>query len=108
MLMNLGIDSRIVYEEDFEKHFLKQSSDFYKLESQNFLKENSASVYILKVEQRINEEAERARHYLDLSTESTIVRVVEDELITRHMKTVVEMENSGVVHMLENKKFQGL
>lgn len=44
-------------------------------ESQKFLGENSASVYIKKVEARINEEAERATHYLDKSTEEPIVKV---------------------------------
>ena len=70
------------------------------------MEENSASVYIKKVEQRINEEAERAKHYLDTSTELEIVRVVEEELISKHMKTIVEMENSGVVHMLKNQRIE--
>lgn len=61
------------------------------MESQKFLEENSASVYINKVEQRINEEAERAKHYLDESTEDLIVKVVEEELISKHMKTIVEV-----------------
>ncbi|RWS04386.1 cullin-3-A-like protein [Dinothrombium tinctorium] len=108
MLMQLGIDSRSVYEEDFERPFLQQSAEFYKLESQKFLAENSASVYIKKVDQRIAEEAERAKHYLDESTEALIVRVVEDELISKHMKTIVEMENSGVVYMLKNQKIDDL
>lgn len=108
MLIHLGISHRTVYEEDFEIHFLKQTSEFYQLESQKFLAENSASVYIRKVEQRINEEAERAVHYLDASTEAILVKVVERELITQHMKTIVEMEHSGVVHMLENQKIEDL
>lgn len=108
MLVILGINSRSVYEEDFERPFLIQSADFYKMESQKFLTENSASVYIKKVESRINEEAERAKHYLDDSTERFIVEVVEDELIKKHMKTIVEMENSGVVHMLMNQKTDDL
>ncbi|XP_046676518.1 cullin-3-A isoform X2 [Homalodisca vitripennis] len=108
MLMVLGINSRAVYEEDFERPFLQQSAEFYRMESQKFLAENSASVYIKKVEARINEEAERAKHYLDESTESRIVEVVEDELIKKHMKTIVEMENSGVVHMLKNQKTEDL
>lgn len=78
------------------------------MESQKFLAENSASVYIKKVEARINEEAERAKHYLDESTETRIVEVVEEELIKKHMKTIVEMENSGVVHMLKNQKTDDL
>ncbi len=31
MLMSLGIDSRAVYEEDFEKPFLLQSAQFYQV-----------------------------------------------------------------------------
>lgn len=108
MLMLLGIETRNVYEEDFETHFLRQSADFYRSESQKFLMENSASIYIRQVEQRINEEAERATHYLDESTENRIVEVVEEELIKKHMKTIVEMENSGVVHMLSNRKTDDL
>lgn len=68
------------------------------MESQKFLEENSASVYINKVEQRINEEAERAKHYLDESTEDLIVKVVEEELISKHMKTIVEV--SSIVVMI--------
>ncbi|XP_046402538.1 cullin-3 isoform X1 [Ischnura elegans] len=104
MLMVLGINTRVVYEVDFERPFLLQSAEFYQMESQKFLGENSASVYMKRVEARINEEAERAKHYLDESTEQHIVEVVEEELIKKHMKTIVEMENSGVVHMLKSQK----
>ncbi|MEQ2175380.1 Cullin-3 [Goodea atripinnis] len=78
------------------------------MESQKFLAENSASVYIKKVEARINEEIERVMHCLDKSTEEPIVKVVERELISKHMKTIVEMENSGLVHMLKNGKTDDL
>lgn len=78
------------------------------MESQKFLAENSASVYIKKVEARINEEIERVMHCLDKSTEEPIVKVVERELISKHMKTIVEMENSGLVHMLKNGKTDGI
>ncbi|XP_049602680.1 cullin-3-B-like isoform X1 [Syngnathus scovelli] len=103
MLMVLGLDSRIVYEEDFERPFLEMSAEFYQMESQRFLAENSTSIYIKRVEARINEEIERVKHCLDKSTEESIVKVVERELITKHMKTILEMENSGMVHMLQNR-----
>ena len=48
------------------------------------MEDNSASVYIHQVEARINEEAERASHYLNESTEPRIVEVVEEELIKRY------------------------
>ena len=60
-----------------DSYFYLMNSWFlsFQIESQKFLGENCASVYIKKVEQRINEEAERATHYLDKSTEERIVRV---------------------------------
>jgi cullin 3 len=36
-----------------------------------------------------------------------IVGVVEEELISKHMKTIVEMENSGVIYMLKNQRKEG-
>ena len=33
MLMVLGIDGRTVYEDDFEKPFLEQSAEFYKVQN---------------------------------------------------------------------------
>ena len=34
--------------------------------------------------------------------------VLEEELIEKHMNTIVNMENSGAVHMLKNDKKEGL
>lgn len=46
--------------------------------------------------------------YLDKATEDRIVQVVEDELIKNHMRSIVEMENSGVVYMIKNTKTEDL
>lgn len=45
---------------------------------------------------------------MDTDTEPRIVQVVEDELIKRHMRSIVEMENSGVVHMIKNTKTEDI
>lgn len=37
MLMILGIDTRSVYEEDFEKPFLEESAEFYKVSNSSWL-----------------------------------------------------------------------
>ncbi len=49
MLIDLGVNSRAVYEDDFEKHFLETSATFYRIESQEFISSNSASEYMKKV-----------------------------------------------------------
>lgn len=108
MLIDLGIDRRTVYEEIYEQPFLERSAEFYRSESQRYLNDNCASTYIREVEQRIDEELMRAQRYLDPGTEQKIVSVVEEELITKHMHSIVEMENSGVVSMLRDQKIDDL
>eukprot|EP00117_Sycon_ciliatum_P030153 scpid29936/ scgid23840/ Cullin-3 len=108
MLVTIGVGHRRVYERDFEEPFLRESAEFYQLESQRFLSENSASVYIRKVESRLKEEVERVHHYLDQGTEGPITEVLESVLIDDHMKEIVEMENSGVVHMLKHGREEDL
>lgn len=108
MLIDLGVNSRAVYEEDFERHFLETTSTFYRVESQEFISSNSASDYMKKVSDRIKEEMERVAHYLDSSTEPKLKEVVEKELIAAHMKTLIEMEGSGCISMLKDDKTEDL
>jgi cullin 3 len=49
MLVDLGVTTRSVYEEDFERHFLETSATFYRFESQEFIRENSCADYMKKV-----------------------------------------------------------
>ncbi|XP_061346163.1 cullin-3A-like [Gastrolobium bilobum] len=105
MLMDLGLS---VYQQDFEKHFLDVSANFYCLESQKFIESCDCGDYLKKAERRLNEEMERISHYLDPRTESKITNVVEKEMIESHMHTLVHMENSGLVNMLVDDKFEDL
>ncbi|VDP25722.1 unnamed protein product [Onchocerca flexuosa] len=108
MLVALGVDSRRVYEEEFEEPFLRVSAEYYRAESQNFLLENCASVYVKKVEECLMDESNRAKMYMDKGTEQKILDVLDEELINKHMMTIVEMDNSGVVHMLNNDRIHDL
>ena len=48
MLMVLGIDSRSVYEEDFEKPFLTQSADFYRVRTVSVIVKYDSNVACVK------------------------------------------------------------
>ena len=61
-----------------------------------------------QVEARLSEERERANHYLDPSSEPHILAVLDEELIQRYMHTVVAMDNSGAVHMIQTQKYEDL
>ncbi|XP_047337109.1 cullin-3A-like [Impatiens glandulifera] len=105
MLQDLGSP---VYQGDFEKPFLEASSDFYRRESQHFIDCCDSGDYLKKAEIRLNEEIERVSHYLDVKTESKITAVVEKEMIENHMTRLVHMENSGLVKMIINDKYDDL
>ncbi|KAH6822407.1 cullin 3 [Perilla frutescens var. hirtella] len=105
MLMDLGPS---VYQEDFEKPFLEVSADFYRAESQEFIECSDCGDYLKKAERRLNEEIERVSHYLDVKSEAKITNVVEKEMIANHMLGLVHMENSGLVKMLLDDKFDDL
>ncbi|KAH7709338.1 cullin-3-like protein [Aphelenchoides avenae] len=104
MLLDLGIDNRQYYEQQFEELFLRESAEFYRGASQKFLSENSASVYVHKVNGCLQEESQRAERYLNKPTEEKIVKVLNDELIRKNLDTIVDMENSGLVYMLVHDK----
>ncbi|KAF5741594.1 cullin-3A [Tripterygium wilfordii] len=105
MLMELGSS---VYQEDFEKPFLEVSAEFYRGESQKFIECCDCGEYLKKAERRLNEEMDRVTHYLDAKSEVEITNVVEKEMIANHMLRLVHMENSGLVNMLLDDKYEDM
>ncbi|KAJ0729472.1 putative cullin protein, neddylation [Helianthus annuus] len=105
MLMDLGPS---VYQQDFEKPFLDVSGNFYRGESQQFIECCDCGNYLKKAEKRLNEEIERVSNYLDARSEVKITNVVEKEMIESQMTRLVHMENSGLVNMIVDDKYDDL
>ncbi|GMH33867.1 hypothetical protein BSKO_01701 [Bryopsis sp. KO-2023] len=97
-----------VYKTDFEEPFLNASADFYKKEASEYLSSSDCPEYLRKAERRLQEENERVTSYLDPSSKENIIDVVQTELILNQMRTLVEMENSGEVALLEHDKYDDL
>ncbi|RAL40877.1 unnamed protein product [Cuscuta campestris] len=105
MLTDLDIS---VYELNFEIPFLEVSANFYRVESQQFIESCDCGQYLKKAEKRLNEEIERVSHYLDPGSESKITAVVEREMVESHMHRLVHMENSGLVNLIVDDKYDDL
>ncbi|XP_067127905.1 cullin-3-B-like [Centruroides vittatus] len=108
MLVSLGINSNILYEEEFENAFLEQSKQFYREESCKFLLENDVKSYVEKVQLRFQEELERARECLTETSEKRILEILEEELIRKNITVVPELKNSDMVHALKFYKTNDL
>ncbi|KAL0372453.1 UNVERIFIED_CONTAM: Cullin-3A [Sesamum calycinum] len=77
-------------------------------QNQEFIECSDCGDYLKKAERRLNEEIERVSQYLDAKSEAKITNVVEKEMIANHMLRLVHMENSGLVKMLLDDKFEDL
>ncbi|CAB9522036.1 Cullin-3 [Seminavis robusta] len=104
MLLELGrADFSNVYERDFDRLFLGTTQEFYRNESLSYLSQNSATAYVSKAIKRLEEERERsAALALPATTEAPLQNIVETELIERHARTLVDMENSGFAALLKD------
>ncbi|XP_022887566.1 cullin-3B-like [Olea europaea var. sylvestris] len=105
MLVELGSS---VYQEDFEKPFIEVSSDFYRMKSQEFIESSDCGDYLKEAERCLEEEIARVLCYLEAKSEAKIISVVEKEMIANHMLRLLHMENSGLINMLLDDKYDEL
>ncbi|CAI5479006.1 unnamed protein product [Closterium sp. Yama58-4] len=97
-----------VYSEDLERPFLEASASFYRGEAQRHLTTCDCADYLKVAERRLEEEGERVAQYLDARTEGKVTGVVEREMVGNHLRLLVDMENSGLVPMLVNDKYEDI
>lgn len=103
MLVDVNVSNSDFYVDFFEKDLIAQSRVFYAHESQECLNTSSVPDFLRKIERRIREEESRADNYLDKSTKAKLRAAVQDELIVRHARRVVEDEKSGCVRMFTDE-----
>lgn len=108
MLVELGINSLKVYEEDFEQAFLEETEKFYQSEANEFIQINTCPDYVEKARNRLEEERARAKDYLQPSTEDKLIKLVAEEMVAKHASNLVSMPKSGCRVMLERDNLENL
>ncbi|KAK9387269.1 Cullin [Lipomyces mesembrius] len=102
------IDGETVYSRSFEPKFLRSSVDFYTTETDKLSRECDSSQYLIKTEKRLQEEFERAMSYLSVTSEPKITKIVEENLITKNIVSVIKSDASGLTFMISNDRFDDL
>lgn len=106
---NVSIQARsTVYKYDFEPAFLATSEEFYRVEAERLLDNNDAAQYLRHVERRFMEEEARVAVYLSSATDRPLSKLLEKCLLSRHLKTILEMSGSGIVTMLDDDRVEDL
>jgi cullin 3 len=91
-----------------EPKFIETSRNFYVQEGRSLVANADASTFCVHATRRIQEEEERCQQSLSPFTESKIKAIVDKELIAKHIHAVINMEGTGVKHMLDNERIEDL
>ncbi|CAF4137248.1 unnamed protein product [Adineta steineri] len=94
------------YIEYFEKPFIKETKQYYILESNNFLEKNSINSYIKKASERLDQEEKRVRYYLHPTTLEKLLPKLVKILIIRHLHQI-QKEAMKLLKLLRDEKIEG-
>jgi cullin 3 len=97
-----------LYLTSFEPKFIETSRAFYNSEGQDLVANADAGTFCRQARKRLREEEERCQQTLSTLTDPKIKSVVDNELIGAHIRDVINMEGTGVKHMLDNDRMEDL
>ncbi len=101
-------ESTKLYLTSFEPRFIESSRAFYNSEGQDLVANADAGTFCRHARKRLREEDERCQQTLSPLTDQKIKSVVDKELIGTHIRDVINMEGTGVRHMLDNDRMEDL
>lgn len=107
MYVEIGMDH---YEHGFEVHMLDDTSTYYARKATKWIEADSCLEYLLKVEESLKRERERAGEagYLVSSTQHKLEKRVKHELLVSHATQLLEKGNSGFHALLRDDKVEDL
>lgn len=108
IFVEMGMGKLDVYTQEWETPFLEATAEFYRRTSAKWAEEDSFPEFMVKADAGFAEEQERAAQYLNAQTQDRLLRVYEKEVLVLHQASMLAKENSGLVALLENSKYDDL
>ncbi|CAN6205668.1 unnamed protein product [Urochloa humidicola] len=96
------------YQKDFEDAFVQGTINYYSKKAQTWIMEDTCPEYMLKAEECLQKEKERAAHYLHSYTEPRLMEAAQGELLARQIDQILKKENSGCKVLLCDEKVEDL
>lgn len=104
---NMGMGTLDSYTSDLENPLLESTREYYARKREEWINDSTPD-YLIKAEGALREESDRVAEYLNSSSESKILKVVEDEILERVEMVLLEKESSGCRALLQNDKSEDL
>ena len=108
LFAEMGMGQMEVYTTEFESPFLENTAEFYKREAAVWVEDDTFPAFLSKADKALKMEKERAQQYLQTQTQEKLLQVVENEVLHRHQKRMLEKEHSGLVKLLEQNRYESL
>jgi cullin 1 len=87
---------------DFMEPFLRETRAFYKTEAAQWITQLSASEFLVRADQCIREEQERAQRLLPQSMQQVLILNVEQQVLANHLHNLINMPGTGFLAMLRD------
>ncbi|KAM3328331.1 hypothetical protein P3S68_033023 [Capsicum galapagoense] len=108
IFVEIGMGEMGYYENDFEDAMLKDTAAYYSRKASSWSVEDSCPDYMLKAEECLKKEKDRASHYLCVSSETKLLEKVQNELLVVYTNQLLEKEHSGCRALLTDDKLEDL
>ncbi|XP_062017965.1 cullin-1-like [Rosa rugosa] len=108
VFVEVGMGQMGGYEVDFEVEVLADSGEHYSRKAVSWILEDSCPDYMVKAEECLRREKERASQYLHSSSEQKLVEKVQHELLVVHAHQLLDKEHSGFRALIRGDKVEDL
>ena len=105
---SMGMGSLDSYNADLEEPLLTSTREYYAKKREKWIATDSTPDYLIKAEAALNEERNRVADYLNQSSETKLLKVVEEEILEKVETLLLEKEGSGCRVLLTNDKSEDL
>jgi cullin 3 len=103
-----GVQNLQYYKDNFEEEFIRQTTDFYEAESKKWITSLSCPEYVKVALDSLKKEEEKVINFLDKETRPKLIEQLDDKIVKTHAKRLCDMDKTGVVEMLKNKRVEEL
>ena len=92
------------YKDMFEGEFIRQTTEFYKKQAEQWIQTYSCPEYVTAALGALKKEDDKVLNFLDKETQPKLLRSLEAVLVEEHAQELTEKERTGVADMFKDKR----